>query len=209
MGEDKYENEKLIEYGFPEDVWFHVDELSSAHVYVRLPNREDGIPGGAIDIAEIPNDVLEKAAQLTKANSISGCKKESVDIIYTRWDNLLKTQDMNAGTVNVKRRKDVFRIKSVKNDKQLVKQLNKTKVETNYLDFKQLRETRDEMMAGRRKLHQAEQRRLEAEEQTKAEEERQLRSYSSLEQFVKNTETNVGRGDNTLEFCRKAEEDFM
>ena len=37
MGKDKFENEKLIEYGWPEDVWFHVDDLSSAHVYLRLP----------------------------------------------------------------------------------------------------------------------------------------------------------------------------
>jgi hypothetical protein len=31
MGKDKYENEDLIKYGLPEDCWFHVDDLSSAH----------------------------------------------------------------------------------------------------------------------------------------------------------------------------------
>lgn len=36
MGKDKFENEDLISYGLPEDVWFHVDKLSSAHVYIRL-----------------------------------------------------------------------------------------------------------------------------------------------------------------------------
>jgi predicted ribosome quality control (RQC) complex YloA/Tae2 family protein len=36
MGKDKYENEKLIEYCWDEDVWFHVSDFSSAHVYVRL-----------------------------------------------------------------------------------------------------------------------------------------------------------------------------
>ena len=35
MGRDKYENEDLIRWGWPEDVWFHVDKLSSAHVYLR------------------------------------------------------------------------------------------------------------------------------------------------------------------------------
>ena len=29
MGKDKYENESLIKYGWPEDIWFHVDNLSS------------------------------------------------------------------------------------------------------------------------------------------------------------------------------------
>lgn len=29
-------DEHLIKWGWPEDVWFHVDKLSSAHVYLRL-----------------------------------------------------------------------------------------------------------------------------------------------------------------------------
>ncbi len=36
MGLDKFENEELIRSGLIEDVWFHVDALSSAHVYLRL-----------------------------------------------------------------------------------------------------------------------------------------------------------------------------
>jgi predicted ribosome quality control (RQC) complex YloA/Tae2 family protein len=36
MGEDKHENEELIKWDWPEDVWFHVDKMSSAHVYLRL-----------------------------------------------------------------------------------------------------------------------------------------------------------------------------
>jgi hypothetical protein len=36
MGKDKFENEDLIRWGWPEDVWFHVDGLSSAHVYARI-----------------------------------------------------------------------------------------------------------------------------------------------------------------------------
>lgn len=30
-------NESHYRFGWPEDVWFHVDKLSSAHVYLRLP----------------------------------------------------------------------------------------------------------------------------------------------------------------------------
>ena len=36
MGFDKHENEELIRWGFEEDVWFHVDKVSSAHVYLRM-----------------------------------------------------------------------------------------------------------------------------------------------------------------------------
>lgn len=27
MGDDKHENEELIRWGWPEDVWFHVDKV--------------------------------------------------------------------------------------------------------------------------------------------------------------------------------------
>lgn len=46
MGRDKFENEELIKYAWDEDIWFHVDDFSSAHVYLRLKDNEtlDTIP---------------------------------------------------------------------------------------------------------------------------------------------------------------------
>lgn len=41
MGKDKFENEDLIKYAFPNDLWFHADDYSSAHVYIRLSKDED------------------------------------------------------------------------------------------------------------------------------------------------------------------------
>jgi len=41
MGKDKAENEELIKFAWPEDVWFHVDKESSAHVYIRLARYTD------------------------------------------------------------------------------------------------------------------------------------------------------------------------
>jgi len=67
MGKDKFENEELIKYGLPEDVWFHVDDLSSAHVYVRMMN-----PGMNLD--DLPESVILECASLVKANSIAECK---------------------------------------------------------------------------------------------------------------------------------------
>ena len=92
MGKDKFENEDLIRYGLPHDVWFHVDKLSSAHVYLRLPRGENGIES-------IDKTTLEACAQLTKANSIAGCKLSECDIKYTPWSNLRKDSDMDVGTI--------------------------------------------------------------------------------------------------------------
>nr|XP_046149203.1 coiled-coil domain-containing protein 25-like isoform X2 [Oncorhynchus gorbuscha] len=63
MGKDKYEHD-LIKYGWPEDIWFHVDELSSAHVYLRMPK--------GLTIEDIPKEVLIDCVQLVKNNSIQG-----------------------------------------------------------------------------------------------------------------------------------------
>ena len=66
MGKDKFENEELIKYGLPEDVWFHVDNLSSAHVYLRMTQ------GMSMD--DITEELVEQCSSLCKANSIAGCK---------------------------------------------------------------------------------------------------------------------------------------
>lgn len=92
MGKDKHENEFLIKFGWPQDVWFHVDNLSSAHVYLRL---EDGMKWDSI-----PEDLLTHLAQLTKANSIEGSKKNNISIVYTPWSNLKKTPGMETGQVS-------------------------------------------------------------------------------------------------------------
>jgi predicted ribosome quality control (RQC) complex YloA/Tae2 family protein len=66
LAKTEYENEDLIRYGLPEDVWFHVDDLSSAHVYLRMK------PDMTLD--DISDDLLLDCASMVKANSIAGCK---------------------------------------------------------------------------------------------------------------------------------------
>lgn len=63
-----------------------MDNLSSAHVYLRLPD------GGTLD--DIPANVLDECCQIVKHNSIQGCKSSSVDIVYTLWGNLKKSPSM-------------------------------------------------------------------------------------------------------------------
>ena len=123
----RYENEDLIRYGLPHDIWFHVDDLSSAHVYLRPP------PGGSIDA--IPERVLADACQLTKANSITGAKTPSVAIVYTPHPNLVKRDGYDIGTVGFRDEAAVRRVAAVKKDAAAVSRLEKTKREVTAPDL--------------------------------------------------------------------------
>lgn len=100
---------------------FHVDKLSSAHIYLRLREGEAW--------ENIPKDLLTDLAQLTKANSIegeitstaqnlvqaaltqeiSGNKKDNITVIYTPWSNLKKDGSMAVGQVSFKDQRKVGR----------------------------------------------------------------------------------------------------
>ena len=122
MGKDKFENEDLIKYAWPgRDIWFHVDNLSSAHVYLRLPHAIKSF-------SEIPDEIIQECAQLTKANSIQGCKKASCGINYTWARNLLKQIGMETGSVSFHNPSEVKRI-AINKDKDIVKRIMKTKRE--------------------------------------------------------------------------------
>ncbi|CAK5056556.1 unnamed protein product [Meloidogyne enterolobii] len=134
MGDDKEENELLIKYGWPEDVWFHVDKLSSAHVYLRLQTGQQ--------ISDISENLIEDCCQLVKANSIEGCKLSETDVVYTMWGNLKKTGDMVTGQVGFHKNKDVKKVR-VQKQREIINRLNKTKTHATGVDFRQLREQRD------------------------------------------------------------------
>ncbi|KAK8917193.1 Coiled-coil domain-containing protein 25 [Metarhizium anisopliae] len=131
----------LIRYGWDEDVWFHVDKLSSAHVYLRM--RE----GQTWDA--LPDALLADLAQLTKANSIEGT--DNVAVIYTPWSNLRKDGSMDVGQVSFKDARKVRRVLVAARENPVVNRLNRTRVEQRP-DLKQLR---DERLAELRRREQA------------------------------------------------------
>ena len=44
--------------------------------------------------------IIEDAAQLVKYNSIQGNKMNDIDVVYTMWSNLHKTEGMEVGQVS-------------------------------------------------------------------------------------------------------------
>uniref|UniRef100_H3DPB4 Coiled-coil domain-containing protein 25 n=1 Tax=Tetraodon nigroviridis TaxID=99883 RepID=H3DPB4_TETNG len=171
MGKDKYVDEDLIKYGWPEDIWFHVDKLSSAHVYLRLPKGQT--------INDIPPEVLIDCAQLVKNNSIQGCKMNNISVVYTPWANLKKTGDMDVGQIGFHRQKDVKTVAVEKKINEIVNRLEKTKAER-YPDLAAEKESRDTEERNEKKALLQEQKRREKEEQKRKKETEELRNYSSL-----------------------------
>lgn len=199
MGKDKFENEDLIKYGIPEDLWFHVDDLSSAHVYLRL--RKDQ------RLEDVSDATIMECAQLVKANSIEGCKKSEVAVIYTRWRNLHKTSDMEVGQIGFHNKANVKRLKVVK-DSSIVNRINKTK-EERHPNLEALQEERAaEFRAAAKEERRAQ---LQAEKGAKREREEtaKLRSYSSLmkvDKMVSNTDVQGAVDDSA---AKAFEEDFF
>ena len=199
MGKDKYENEELIKYGHPEDLWFHVDDLSSAHVYLRM---KDGMT-----MDDVPEDLIIDCAALVKANSIQGCKvsrlrrnsmsftrnyahsislhniqKSEVYVVYTRWKNLKKTSNMVEGQVGYHRPENVRRIKDEKHPER-VKQLNETKLDRSDMtsdDLYQAQQKRLAEIQRQKKQCYKEQQQIKQEQKLKEQQEKELRSYDRL-----------------------------
>jgi hypothetical protein len=199
MGKDKFENEDLIKYGFNEDVWFHVDNLSSAHVYCRLKDGQT--------LATIPDDLILDCATLVKANSIAGCKLATAPVVYTRWKNLKKTADMVEGQVSYFRPENVKRLQVEKNNA-IVKQLEKTK-EEKFPDLWQLqqdrlREVLEDQKARRR--FEEKQKKKEALESKKRKEELSYDRIMNEENMLSNAEVE-GTADSTA--AEAYEDDFF
>ncbi|KAH0485874.1 MAG: uncharacterized protein KVP18_003140 [Porospora cf. gigantea A] len=206
IGKDKYENEGLIRWGWEEDLWFHVDALSSAHVYLRVPfdhPMKDGRP----DASLIPKEVIEECLQITKHNSIEGCKKSSVDVVCTPWSNLQKAGDMDVGQVGFKKEKYRHLFRNVERKREMLRNLEKSKTEQQ-IDLMAERERRDRDVQKREAdVRRAEEKQRQQELARRAE-EKKLRTYQSL--FEEGTTANnVCRGDGTFQTCKALEEDFM
>ncbi|KAF6262738.1 DUF814-domain-containing protein [Scenedesmus sp. NREL 46B-D3] len=198
MGRDKYENEELIKYGLPTDVWFHVDDMSSAHVYLRLPD------GAGVD--DIPADTLEDCAQLVKQNSIQGCKSNDVQIVYTPWGNLKKTASMDVGQVGFHDEKVRRYTKVARKSNDILNRLEKTRRELQP-DFKTEKETYEAQVRGKRRAEERAVRAAQkaAKEDSKRQEE--LRSYKGLMRS-ENMMTNAEMRDK-YESVEDFEDDFM
>jgi hypothetical protein len=151
VGRDKHENEYLIKYGWPGDIWFHVDSLSSAHVYFRLVSSDAAhIPVTSIPIDDLPVDSVYDMMQIVKHNSISGSKLASTRIVYTPHSNLKKTFEMESGSVTY-HDTTLCRYARCDKDRQRIKELDKTKTERVNVNFYEEMKANERMIVERKK----------------------------------------------------------
>mmetsp|Transcript_15461 Transcript_15461/g.13992 ORF Transcript_15461/g.13992 Transcript_15461/m.13992 type:complete len:214 (+) Transcript_15461:19-660(+) len=199
MGKDKYENEDLIKYGLTEDIWFHVDDLSSAHVYLRLN------PGEMLD--DLSPELIEECTQLVKANSIEGCKLKEVYVVYTRWKNLNKTSSMEIGAIGYHDQKKVRRVKVIKNNA-IVNKINRTREERHPdLSVIQQDNQREEIIRNK----QLKKMQIENEKNARKEKEEaiKLKSYSSIMKAEKMKTLDKYGSSVDDSAAKAAEDDFM
>jgi hypothetical protein len=171
MGKDKFENELLIKYGLPEDVWFHVDNMSSAHVYLRRKRGENTLEG-------LDPQVLQDCAQLVKFNSIKGKKLPDVSVSYTMWSNLKKTPGMADGQVGFHHPRQVQKV-HIQRDREIVRRVLKT-MEERHPDLAKERADREELERREKREAEAALRLKEQEAIRKSKADAKLKSYDSL-----------------------------
>jgi hypothetical protein len=182
MGKDKYENEELIKYAFPIDVWFHVENLSSAHVYLRLPEE--------FTIDTIPQEILSECLQIVKDNSKDGRKKEKVSVCYTLWENLFKTSSMDVGEVGFKDSTQVKIVNGVTKNPDLLKILKKT-LEEKEINLELEKESYKKEVDNKKKKYYEEQRKQNIEEAKKMKELKKEKSFGFIEDLGQATSNKV------------------
>lgn len=145
VGNDKFENDGLIKYSQrymkelnSQVLWFHVDDLSSPHAYVRLNEGEK----------EPPQILVQLCAQIVKNGSIEGVKRPAVDVIYTSCSNLTKSKGMKVGQVSFIPGAQVITVHGVRKDNNLLKQLEKVK---QIQDLVQMEKELDDLIHNSRK----------------------------------------------------------
>lgn len=78
VAKDAAENDALLEFAFPNDLWLKAEGAKSAQVFLRAP---------AGSAAEAPDAVLEDCAQLVR-DSLGPKKRDSFKVVYTLCSNI-------------------------------------------------------------------------------------------------------------------------
>lgn len=80
VGENKYENSKIVKDSNEKDMWFHVENIPSCHVILKTNG-----------LKRIPRQVIKRCAYLCKINSKAKTLGKC-NILYTFISNVKQTE---------------------------------------------------------------------------------------------------------------------
>lgn len=80
IGQNKYENNKIVNDADEKDLWFHVEDMSSCHVILKTAG-----------LKKIPRQVIKRCAYLCKINS-NAKTLNKCNILYTFISNVKQTE---------------------------------------------------------------------------------------------------------------------
>ena len=82
VGKNKNENFEVIDNATKNDLWFHAKDISSCHVVCEIPDD--------INKKEL-SSIIKMGALLCKQNTHKLSSLKNVEIIYTKIENVTKT----------------------------------------------------------------------------------------------------------------------
>lgn len=90
VGTNAKENWNLFDTSDPDDLWFHVEDLSSGHVIIReqLTKQSNSLP-------EYPNQIISIGADYCKSQS-KYKDRIKLKIVYTKVQNLKKGKEIGS-----------------------------------------------------------------------------------------------------------------
>lgn len=85
IGKNAYDNFKIIDISKPNDLWFHINNISSCHVIANISELEYEF----LTKKQLLT-IIKKGALLCKQNTSKVKGEKKIEIIYTQVKNLVK-----------------------------------------------------------------------------------------------------------------------
>lgn len=86
IGQNAKDNFQIIDNSEPDDIWFHIKDISSCHIVAQISKYYD---------TESMQTIIELGSALCKQNTRKlNSLKSRVDVIYTEIKNVKKTKTL-------------------------------------------------------------------------------------------------------------------
>lgn len=89
IGSNARDNWNLIDNSYPDDLWFHLDNMPSAHIVITQQTNQ-------IEDIYYSNQIISIAADYCKSSSKNSKNLHKAKIVYTKIKNLKKGKEIGS-----------------------------------------------------------------------------------------------------------------